>query len=977
MHAGDGYHGIGVLAGAVFVLSLATSASAQTSPGTVAPRSRSPVSIAPRQPIGSARLVPSAAGDWPQWRGNPQHTGYQRVAGRLTAPTVRWRYRLGGRLDPSQSVPCLGRPDMPGDVLIIATPGILRVLTLNGADFWEKRTSLDIDVLGCWDFAGDGKTQILAASSGFSGSQLYLFSGANGQLLWQSQRASGQFGSVKVLPLLNSGLQIVWLPAADSTMRVYALAAGATTPKQVWASAIANFVSDPYTYSSLALARLGDGRRAIVVAGGRGSVPTITLDAATGIETSRSYPPVNSGHGFESGGTGQLLVVGDFDGVSGDEVLTVSSYPSTATYMYQGLTLANLKSPGASHWLDTFPSGLRFVQGSAQDFDGDGRPDILVSRFLPESRRHELILMDGATFQIKATLADVCLAAVIRRRDAAGPEAIVFTGVSSETPGGWEPMVGYSFSAGAFQRTPFATAGIRLAEPMQRAYDAAAYDNPGSSAIVLDLDGDGADEIVGFRGRDMVVLAGADGHVLSSWTPPGGATATLLAARQGRPPLGSRLVLVTNDGQLFFLNGLLQVTTQGMVGGYYRAGTMNGHNHEVIAVADLAGDGSHDILVLDSRSRVARLTATSQATPQQGPGAAVLLDSGIEQELLALPGGSGSNVAVRGSSAGVPSVSLLDRSGLTLWKHVFADTGGRSHTIPVGLNYGLFTRRNEADLVVSVGVSGSPANETHVLDGVSGQTLWSGPVGTYWDGTFAVFDFDQDGFDDIAFNWNVSKAFLLSGQTGSDLSDPVVLPPFGSLGWVDYNGTPIVTGLDETGTPQILNAEDDAHAALLSVVRNAGEPGCSAAIVWTAPQDEVDDQRYSMPAVAPNGHRANDWIIGFGSASGVFQARRGNDGALLWQARYWNGRADAAAASGALSSVAAVDIDGDGRIEFVFGGFDGFLYAVDAASGAILWSLDLGAPVGDPVIADINGDGTSEILVPAADGYLYAVGPKD
>lgn len=100
------------------------------------------------------------------------------------------------------------------------------------------------------------------------------------------------------------------------------------------------------------------------------------------------------------------------------------------------------------------------------------------------------------------------------------------------------------------------------------------------------------------------------------------------------------------------------------------------------------------------------------------------------------------------------------------------------------------------------------------------------------------------------------------------------------------------------------------------------------------------------------------------------------DGALLWQARYWNGREDPAAPSAALSSIVAVDIDGDGRIEFVFGGFDGFLYAVEAESGDVLWSLDLGAPVGDPIVADINGDGASEILVPAADGYLYAIGPK-
>jgi hypothetical protein len=45
-------------------------------------------------------------------------------------------------------------------------------------------------------------------------------------------------------------------------------------------------------------------------------------------------------------------------------------------------------------------------------------------------------------------------------------------------------------------------------------------------------------------------------------------------------------------------------------------------------------------------------------------------------------------------------------------------------------------------------------------------------------------------------------------------------------------------------------------------------------------------------------------------------------------------------------------------------------------TGTLLWSLDLGTSVGDPIAADIDGDGTSEVLVPAADGYLYAIGPR-
>ena len=78
----------------------------------------------------------------------------------------------------------------------------------------------------------------------------------------------------------------------------------------------------------------------------------------------------------------------------------------------------------------------------------------------------------------------------------------------------------------------------------------------------------------------------------------------------------------------------------------------------------------------------------------------------------------------------------------------------------------------------------------------------------------------------------------------------------------------------------------------------------------------------------------------------------------------------------ALSSVLGFDANGDGRADLVVGGSDGWLYAFDAATGAPVWSMNLEAPVGDPIAADIDDDGIAEILVPVADGFLYAIGPK-
>lgn len=71
---------------------------------------------------------------------------------------------------------------------------------------------------------------------------------------------------------------------------------------------------------------------------------------------------------------------------------------------------------------------------------------------------------------------------------------------------------------------------------------------------------------------------------------------------------------------------------------------------------------------------------------------------------------------------------------------------------------------------------------------------------------------------------------------------------------------------------------------------------------------------------------------------------------------------------------AAGDIDGDGRLELVFGCYrnDSSVYALNAEDGSLLWKVNTHAPGGDgcndvaPLIADVDGDGFLEVILPSS-----------
>lgn len=71
-----------------------------------------------------------------------------------------------------------------------------------------------------------------------------------------------------------------------------------------------------------------------------------------------------------------------------------------------------------------------------------------------------------------------------------------------------------------------------------------------------------------------------------------------------------------------------------------------------------------------------------------------------------------------------------------------------------------------------------------------------------------------------------------------------------------------------------------------------------------------------------------------------------------------------------FDTVAAADIDGDGKVEFL-GGSTSAIFVFDAATGNIRWSSGVGGDPKDLSIGDLDGDGKLEYTCLAADGKPY------
>jgi uncharacterized repeat protein (TIGR01451 family) len=74
-----------------------------------------------------------------------------------------------------------------------------------------------------------------------------------------------------------------------------------------------------------------------------------------------------------------------------------------------------------------------------------------------------------------------------------------------------------------------------------------------------------------------------------------------------------------------------------------------------------------------------------------------------------------------------------------------------------------------------------------------------------------------------------------------------------------------------------------------------------------------------------------------------------------------------------LNDLVVADIDTDNKDEILASSDNGYLYALNAEDGSLLWAYNFYYPVGSVRVANLDADPQLEILVSVGDGFLYAL----
>ena len=207
-----------------------------------------------------------------------------------------------------------------------------------------------------------------------------------------------------------------------------------------------------------------------------------------------------------------------------------------------------------------------------------------------------------------------------------------------------------------------------------------------------------------------------------------------------------------------------------------------------------------------------------------------------------------------------------------------------------------------------------------------------------------IYDVDGDGHLDVIVAASCNpKTFCLNGKDGT-------------IKWVantrGSDSPPTIVDIDGDGKLEILHGEFGGYVICINA-----EDG---SILWEIAVD-TDSWIQTAPTIADvNNDGKLDFIVGTWNArnrsQNTLRAYTASTQELIW--------------SYPLNDVmyhgtAVGDLDGDGKLELVFGNYNDTLYCLNAVDGTLKWNYSAGPYfyAGSPaIIADVNNDGHCDVI---------------
>ena len=233
--------------------------------------------------------------------------------------------------------------------------------------------------------------------------------------------------------------------------------------------------------------------------------------------------------------------------------------------------------------------------------------------------------------------------------------------------------------------------------------------------------------------------------------------------------------------------------------------------------------------------------------------------------------------------------------------------------------------------VVAVTLNG----RIYVINGSTGEKIWSASTGFHIRSQPAIADMNKDGILDVVVLTTNGDLFVLSGDNGS-----LIWRYHISLWQPHVIAAPTIYDVDNDGEYEIFTGGAGFFVALNS----------SGKEIWRI---SIDGDAYSFPAV---GDIDNDGFVElvFGTTNKTLYVVSPYNGAVLWTVKI-NGKVRA--------SPSLADIDKDGYLDIVVGDLKGNAYLICGKNKSVVWNQTLRGFIDfPPVLADFDGDGYLDII---------------